>query len=80
VAPCYIPHLIGMHLKDNVRDSRKVRFHEAIKQSLEFSFETIFAGAIKIRRRGLEESVDAVRRQFSKWVAGRFSESADVHC
>jgi hypothetical protein len=62
-----------MHLKDNGRDSRKVRFHEAIKQFLQFFFETIFAGAIKIRRRGPEENVDAVRRQISKWVVSRRS-------
>jgi len=47
---------------------------EAIEQSLELSFQTVFAGTTKIRHRGSEESVDAVRRQFSEWVADRFGQ------
>ena len=51
---------------------------EAIEQSLELSFQTIFAGAIKIRHRGSAERVTAVRRQFAEWVMDRFTGSADV--
>ena len=49
--------------------------HEA--QSLELFFQTNFAGAIMIRHRGSEESADAVRRQFTKWVADHFTGSAE---
>jgi hypothetical protein len=52
--------------------------HEAIKQSLELSFQTIFAGAVESRHRGSEESADAVQRQFSKWATDRFTGSADI--
>ena len=56
--------------------------HEA--QSLELFFQTNFAGAIMIRHRGSEESADAVRRQFTKWVADMYGlplleDSADIH-
>jgi len=49
----------------------------AIKRSPELSLQTIFAGVIRIRHRGSEESFDAVQRQFSKWVVDRFTGSAD---
>ena len=51
---------------------------EAIEQPLELSFQTLFAGGIKIRHRGSEESVDAVRRQCSQEIADRITESAGV--
>ena len=51
---------------------------EAIEQSLELSFQTIFAGANKIRHRGSAERINAVRRQISEWVMDRFTGSADV--
>ena len=47
---------------------------ELIRQVLELAFQTIFTRAIWIRHGGSEESVDAVRRQFSC-----FTESADIH-
>jgi hypothetical protein len=52
--------------------------HEAIGQSLELAFQTIFAGAVTIRHRGSAESCRWGGRQFSKWVADRFSVSADM--
>ena len=51
---------------------------EVLEQSLKLAFQTIFARAIKIRHGGSEESVDAVRRQFSESVADHFTGSADV--
>ena len=57
---------------------RAIFAHETIEQSLELSFQTIFAGEIEIRHRGSEERLDAVRRQLSKWVADRFTGSADI--
>ena len=51
--------------------------HEVTKQSLEPSFQTIFAGAIRIRHRGLEESCECCAASMF-WVTDRFTESADV--
>ena len=49
-------------------------FREVIRQFFKTPFQMICAGATRTRHGGTEESVDAVRRQFSEWV----SESADV--
>ena len=43
-----------------------VIFDKVIEQSLELSFQTLFAEASQIRHHGSEESVNAVQRQCSK--------------
>ena len=53
--------------------TRAVSDRDLIGQFLELAFQIIFAG-----HGGSKESIDAVRRQSSKWVADRFTESADV--
>ena len=40
-----------------------------IRQFLKVAFQMICAGATRTRHGGSEESVDAVRRQFSEWVS-----------
>ena len=42
---------------------------DVIRQFLKVAFQMIFAGTNRIRHGGSEESVDAVRRQFSEWVS-----------
>ena len=49
---------------------------ELIGQFLELAFQMIFAWVIGIRHGGSEERIDAVWRQSTKWVTGRFTESA----
>ena len=51
---------------------------DLIGQFLQLAFQMIFAGVIRIRHGGSKESIDAVRRQSSKWVTDHFTESADV--
>ena len=51
---------------------------DLIRQFLQLAFQMILAGVIRIRHGGSEESIGAVRRQSSQWVADCFSESADV--
>ena len=42
--------------------------HDLVGQFLELAFQMIFEEVIRIRHGGSEESIDAVRRQSSKWV------------
>jgi hypothetical protein len=44
---------------------------DLIGQFLELAFQMVFAGVVRIRHGGSEESIDAVRRQSSKWVTDR---------
>ena len=44
---------------------------------LELAFQMIFAGDIRIRHGGSEESIDAVRRQSSKWVMDQSDDVRD---
>jgi len=46
---------------------------DLVGQFLELAFQMIFAGVIGIRHGGSEESINAVRRQSSKWLCnGQF--------
>ena len=54
-----------------------VSAHDLIGQFLQLAFQKIFAGVNGIRHGGSEESIDAVRRQASKWVTDCFTQSAD---
>ena len=53
------------------------RGHEPIKQFVELSFQTIFAGAIGIRHRGSKESCECCAASIFQMGTYRFTESAD---
>ena len=49
-------------------------------QFLELAFQMNIAGVIRIRHGGLQERIDAVRRQSSKWVTDQSDDVTDYRC